>query len=57
MRQGLRDDDKRRGWRGAEDNILVKPRQLPNGRAATLETYTNPDWSGPLKPASLCTAW
>jgi penicillin-binding protein 1A len=53
LRQGLRDDDKRRGWRGAEDNILIKPRQLPNGHAATLQTYTNPDWSGPLETGSL----
>jgi penicillin-binding protein 1A len=53
LRQGLRDDDKRRGWRGAEDNILIKPRQLPNGRAATLETYTNPDWSAPLETGNL----
>jgi penicillin-binding protein 1A len=53
LRQGLRDDDKRRGWRGPEDNILLKPRQLANGHAATLETYTNPDWSSPLNPGDL----
>jgi penicillin-binding protein 1A len=53
LRQGLRDDDKRRGWRGPEDNILLKPRQLPNGHAATLETYTNPDWSSPLETGDL----
>ncbi len=53
LQQGLRDDDKRRGWRGAEDNILVKPRQLLNGRAATLETYTHPDWSDPLEAGAM----
>jgi penicillin-binding protein 1A len=53
LRQGLRDDDKRRGWRGAEDNILVKPRQLANGHAATLETYTHPDWPAPLEAGKL----
>jgi penicillin-binding protein 1A len=49
LREGLREDDKRRGWRGPEDNILLKPRQLPNGHAATLETYTSPDWSSPIQ--------
>jgi penicillin-binding protein 1A len=53
LRQGLRDDDKRRGWRGPEDNILLKPRQLANGHAATLETYTNPDWSAPREAGKL----
>ena len=53
LRQGLRDDDKRRGRRGPEDNILLKPRQLPNGHMATLETYTNPDWSSPLEAGNL----
>jgi penicillin-binding protein 1A len=52
LRQGLRDDDKRRGWRGAEDNILLKPRQLPNGHAATLENYKHEDWSR-LEPGDL----
>jgi penicillin-binding protein 1A len=53
LRQGLRDDDKRRGWRGPEDNILLKPRQLRNGHMATLETYTDPDWSSPLEAGNL----
>ncbi|HEV2493017.1 MAG TPA: PBP1A family penicillin-binding protein [Terriglobia bacterium] len=43
--QGLHDDDKRRGWRGAEKNILKHPTLLPSGRVATLETYTDPDWA------------
>ena len=51
--QGLRDDDKRRGWRGPEDNILKKPRRLSNGEEATLENYTNDDWTGTLAPGSL----
>ncbi len=53
LRQGLHDDDKRRGWRGPEDNILLKPRQLANGHAATLETYRNDDWTSPLEPGGL----
>ncbi|HEV2351189.1 MAG TPA: PBP1A family penicillin-binding protein [Terriglobia bacterium] len=44
VRQGLHDDDKRRGWRGAEDNILKKPTALPNGRMATPDTYVDDDW-------------
>lgn len=47
--QGLHDDDKRRGWRGAEKNILKSPPVLPNGRVATLETYTDPDWAKPFE--------
>lgn len=47
--QGLHDDDKRRGWRGAEKNILKNPPVLPNGRVATLETYPDPEWGKPLE--------
>ncbi len=47
--QGLHDDDKRRGWRGPEKNILKSPPLLPSGQVATLETYTDPDWTKPLE--------
>ncbi|MGH9430254.1 MAG: penicillin-binding protein 1A [Terriglobia bacterium] len=45
LRQGLREDDKRRGWRGPEKNILKKTETLPDGTPATLETYRDQDWS------------
>jgi penicillin-binding protein 1A len=44
LRQGLHDDDKRRGWRGAEDNILKKPTELADGKLATPATYEDDDW-------------
>jgi penicillin-binding protein 1A len=44
LRQGLRDDDKQRGWRGPEKNILNNSVTLPNGNSATLETYMDGDW-------------
>jgi penicillin-binding protein 1A len=53
LREGLRADDKRRGWRGPERNILKNPVRFPDGRQATLKNYEDPDWSGPLKAGSL----
>jgi penicillin-binding protein 1A len=47
--EGLHEDDKRRGWRGPEKNILKNPPLLPNGRGATLETYVDADWTKPLE--------
>ncbi|HVB29306.1 MAG TPA: PBP1A family penicillin-binding protein [Terriglobia bacterium] len=49
LRHGLRVDDRRRGWRGPEQNILKKPVRLPGGPQATLTTYENPDWRDSLK--------
>lgn len=49
LRQGLHDDDKRRGWRGPEQNILKTPVNLPDGHPAALNTYTNDDWKKPLE--------
>ena len=49
LRQGLHDDDKKRGWRGPEDNILKTPVVLPDGTTATLETYSNDDWKKVLE--------
>src|SRR5438552_8328416 len=48
LRQGLHDDDKRRGWRGPETNILKTPVLLPGGARATLVTYEDEDWKSPL---------
>lgn len=44
LRNGLREDDKRRGWRGPEQNILKRPVKLPDGKPATLKSYDNSDW-------------
>jgi penicillin-binding protein 1A len=48
LRKGLRVDDKRRGWRGPETNILKNPPLLSDGQPATLETYAHEDWKKPL---------
>jgi len=53
LRQGLRDDDKRRGWRGPEQNILKDSSSSSGRSATTLESYTNDDWNKPLEPESL----
>lgn len=49
LRGGLRADDKRRGWRGPEKNILKTPVLLKGDRPATLETYEDPDWRKPFQ--------
>jgi penicillin-binding protein 1A len=49
VRHGLHDDDKRRGWRGAETNILKKPVLQGKGEKATPSTYVNDDWKKPLE--------
>jgi len=48
LRAGLREDDKRRGWRGPEKNIFRKTEMLPGGLPATLETYQDEDWTRPF---------
>ncbi|MBZ5564795.1 MAG: transglycosylase domain-containing protein [Acidobacteriia bacterium] len=53
LESGLRVYDKRHGWRGPEANILKDPPTNPNGLLATLDTYTHPDWHGPLEPGGL----
>jgi penicillin-binding protein 1A len=53
LRQGLRDDDKTRGWRGPEKNILTSPITLANGEPVTLETYTDNDWKLAFQPGDL----
>lgn len=47
--KGLHDDDKRRGWRGPEKNILKSRRTVPRGKRATLETYVDDDWKKPFE--------
>ena len=51
LRKGLRNDDKRRGWRGPEKNILKA--QVPGGKPVTLESYVDEDWNRPLEPDAL----
>jgi penicillin-binding protein 1A len=53
LREGLRDDDKRRGWRGPERNILTSPLTLADGEPVTLETYTDDDWKLAFQPGDL----
>jgi penicillin-binding protein 1A len=53
LRQGLRDDDKRRGWRGPEKNILKNPLTLADGEPVTLETYADSDWKPTFQPGDL----
>ena len=48
LKKGLRNDDKRRGWRGPEKNILKTPLLTPDGRPITLETYVDEDWKRPV---------
>ncbi len=47
LKKGLRNDDKRRGWRGPEKNIVKTPLLTPNGRPISLETYIDDDWVQP----------
>lgn len=53
LRQGLRDDDKRRGWRGPEFNIFKSHIPTAEGHPATLETYLDDDWKRPISPGDL----
>jgi penicillin-binding protein 1A len=53
LQEGLRDDDKRRGWRGPEKNILNPPLALADGKPVTLETYMDNDWKLPFQPGDL----
>src|SRR5439155_25007303 len=47
--KGLHDDDKRRGWRGPEKNILKNRALRPHGQRVTLETYVDDDWRKPFE--------
>ncbi len=52
LRQGLRDDDKRRGWRGPEKNILRNPVMGADQQPVSLETYVDDDWRNPSELGS-----
>jgi len=47
LKKGLRDDDKRRGWRGPQQNILKEHLLTPDGRPISLDTYVDDDWRQP----------
>ena len=53
LRKGLREDDKRRGWRGPTKNILRNTLMKPDGMPVTLETYVDDDWKKPLTAGDL----
>jgi penicillin-binding protein 1A len=53
LKKGLRDDDKRRGWRGPERNILKEHLLTSDGRPISLETYVDDDWKKPLATGDL----
>ena len=53
LRKGLREDDKRRGWRGPTKNILRNTLTKPDGMPVTLETYVDDDWKKPLTAGDL----
>ena len=57
LRKGLRNDDKRRGWRGPEKNLLKTPLLTSDGRPVDLENYEDEDWKEPIDAGDLCTAW
>jgi penicillin-binding protein 1A len=44
LKKGLRDDDKRRGWRGSQQNILKDHLLTADGRPVSLDTYVDDDW-------------
>jgi penicillin-binding protein 1A len=48
LKKGLRNDDKRRGWRGPEKNIVKMPLLTSDGRPVTLDTYEDEDWKEPI---------
>jgi penicillin-binding protein 1A len=50
LRQGLRNDDKTRGWRGPEKNILKNPVNGADGQPVSLEAYVDDDWRGEPEP-------
>jgi penicillin-binding protein 1A len=52
LQQGIRDDDKRRGWRGPEKNILRSPVMGPDQQPESLETYVDDDWRTPPEVGS-----
>ena len=53
LKTGLRNDDKRRGWRGPQQNILKQHLLTPDGRSISLGTYVNDDWRQPIAAGDL----
>ena len=53
LKTGLRNDDKRRGWRGPQQNILKQHLLTPDGRPISLATYVNEDWRQPIAVGDL----
>ena len=53
LKKGLRDDDKRRGWRGPQQNILKQHLLTPDGRPVGLRTYNDDDWRRPFAAGDL----
>ena len=53
LKTGLRNDDKRRGWRGPQQNILKQHLLTPDGRPISLGTYVNEDWRQPIAAGDL----
>jgi penicillin-binding protein 1A len=53
LKTGLRNDDKRRGWRGPQQNILKQHLLTPDGRPISLATYVNDDWRQPIAAGDL----
>ncbi len=53
LEKGLRDNNKRRGWRGPDTNILKDPLTTPEGVPISLETYVDGDWKKPLAAGEL----
>lgn len=53
LREGLRSDDKRRGWRGPEKNILKTPSTGADAQPVSLESYVDDDWRGEPRPDAL----
>jgi penicillin-binding protein 1A len=51
LRSGLRADDRHRGWRGPEKNIL-RHRAPGVGEYLSLDSYDDPDWSRPITAGS-----
>jgi penicillin-binding protein 1A len=53
LQQGLRNDDKHRGWRGPEKNILRNPVLGQDQKPVSLETYLDDDWRAPPEVGTL----
>ena len=48
LRKGLRDDDKRRAWRGPEKNILKNPQSSRTASPSAWKPTLDDDWKKPF---------